>query len=51
MIFGDVEVDAPWSDRSIGFTGHSYLNENKQVSLVSRTIPPVASNKFVSEKT
>lgn len=50
VILGDVEVDAPWTDGSIGFTGHSYWNENNRVTIVSGAIPPVASNKFSSEK-
>lgn len=50
VILGDVEVDAPWTDESIEFTGYSYWNENKQVAIVSGAISPVASNEVSSEK-
>lgn len=48
VIMGDVEADAP--DGSIGFTRDSYWSEKKQATIVSETIPSVASNNFASEK-
>lgn len=50
MILGDVEVDAPSTDGSIGFTGHLYWNENNQVTIISEAIPNVTSSKSFSEK-
>ncbi|AIF53403.1 hypothetical protein [Pelosinus sp. UFO1] len=50
MMLGDVEVDAPWTDGSIGFTGHLYWNENNRVTIISEAIPPVTSSKSSSEK-
>ena len=48
VIMGDVEADAP--DGSIGFTRDSYWSEKKQATIISETIPSVASNNFASEK-
>jgi hypothetical protein len=50
VMLGDVEGDASETDGSLEFTGRSYWKENKRVTIVSGTIPPVANNEFSREK-